>query len=73
MTTQCSTCIHWERRGGVVFKATMTCTEANGDTFRVAVLTDLATRERCPFHFKATTEDMPDAYRALDLPLSDFQ
>ena len=72
--TQCSTCVHFQRRGGALFEPREQCCALEDDHLQgrvehvlVAICEDLATRGRCPFHEQGT--DHPDAYRSEDLPL----
>jgi hypothetical protein len=72
--TQCSTCLHWQRRGGAVFAARQACSVIEDLTLpapAVAVLLtmarELALAGRCPNAAPFTNE--PGSYITQELPL----
>lgn len=76
---QCTNCLRWAVRGGIVSEAVEGCTwfalreEAQLPPRAEALLEALApllAREGvCPGHLPPDLENMPDAYRSEDLPL----
>lgn len=71
---QCSTCQHWQRRGGIILPAGPQCTALEEETGAgqrmVAIVTRmalaLAAQNACPAWSPFPL--YPDAYRAEDLP-----
>lgn len=71
--SQCASCAHWRRKGGLVRAATTTCTvlddasmDAKARLIVVAMARTLAQAGTCPTY--AAPETFPDSYRAEDLP-----
>jgi hypothetical protein len=72
---QCSTCQHWQARGGLIVAAAFGCQALEEDPASarmVAIVTRmarlLAARNQCPAY--SPFPNYPDAYRAEDLPLT---
>lgn len=70
-TSQCTTCTHWQARGGLVEARQYRCTAIEEEKLgrvallMVAVAQDYAQRGRCPM--REELEDFDGAYRSVDL------
>ena len=77
--TQCVSCRHYQKRGGIVFPRTMECVRlepANGDRAQSGEMTEVISRilrtlsdisGRCPEF--SPYEELPDSFLSEDLPL----
>lgn len=71
---QCATCSHWQRRGGIVRRATFGCTAFDEEwqgseratMVIIAAARALADGNRCPVY--APHVIYPDSYLAQDMP-----